>query len=159
MRIRLVLENKDVILMTVREEDKLSTVLMHPECRGNSLPVSMDKNLTFSDLGFKDLDEIHLSFDIIESKHDSGSVNAVCLHPNSASNGRKSRSSKRCNFSSCTSKPQRMIGICKYCTGNHCSSHRLPESHSCASIEDCRQASVDQLSSKLLNEKCVGNKL
>lgn len=65
----------------------------------------------------------------------------------------------KCFVPTCTDRPSKIIGDCKYCKHNFCSKHRLPESHQCDNLVSCRQASYEKNSSKLMAEKCVADKV
>jgi len=78
---------------------------------------------------------------------------------NNNNNTNTNKSEKLCKFSDCKRKPVLIIGDCKFCTGKFCAQHRLPETHNCINIKDCRQQSFDKNKEKLLKEKCVGTKV
>jgi len=65
----------------------------------------------------------------------------------------------KCFVPTCTDRPAKIIGDCKYCKQHFCSKHRLPETHQCDNLVSCRQASYDKNSSKLMGEKCVADKV
>jgi len=65
----------------------------------------------------------------------------------------------KCKVDSCPRKAALIIGDCKFCKKNYCAHHRLPETHSCSNIQDCRQQSFDKNKEKLQKEKCVGVKV
>lgn len=65
----------------------------------------------------------------------------------------------KCFVPTCTDRPAKIIGDCKYCKQHFCSKHRLPESHQCDNLVSCRQASFEKNSSKLMGEKCVADKV
>ena len=65
----------------------------------------------------------------------------------------------KCFVPTCTDRPAKIIGDCKYCKQHFCSKHRLPESHQCDNLTSCRQASFEKNSSKLMGEKCVADKV
>jgi len=66
---------------------------------------------------------------------------------------------KHCAFGSCSKKPLSGLGDCKYCSGKYCAVHRLPEQHSCANLQDCKNASFNKNKEKLLSEKCSSIKI
>lgn len=45
--------------------------------------------------------------------------------------------SKRCHVKGCRARPG-MAGLCRWCDASHCGQHRLPESHTCPGIHQCR---------------------
>lgn len=65
----------------------------------------------------------------------------------------------KCGFPECLDRPAKIIGDCRYCQHAFCSKHRLPESHECNNLQSCRENSYQRNSSKLLNEKCVADKV
>jgi len=71
----------------------------------------------------------------------------------------RAKSANRCWYENCTKKPALGIGDCKFCLQKYCAQHRLPETHSCANLQDCRQASFDKNKEKLMKEKCIGVKV
>jgi len=67
--------------------------------------------------------------------------------------------SNKCDFVDCAKKPAVIIGDCKFCSLKFCAQHRLPETHDCSNIKDCRQQSFEKNKEKLLKEKCVATKV
>lgn len=65
----------------------------------------------------------------------------------------------KCCLSDCHERVAKIIGTCRYCSNNYCGKHRLPESHACENIQNCRQQSFEKNSSKLMGEKCVADKI
>jgi len=65
----------------------------------------------------------------------------------------------KCGFGTCTSKPVLIIGDCKFCNLKFCGSHRLPETHSCANMQSCRDAHFAKNKAKLESEKCISSKI
>jgi ubiquitin C len=68
-------------------------------------------------------------------------------------------SRKRCALGSCSGKPVKIIGDCRYCESKYCSRHRLPEAHACVNLTTCRQTAHERNSLKLLSERCVASKV
>ena len=64
-----------------------------------------------------------------------------------------------CSFKGCKKKPVRIIGDCKYCESKYCNNHRLPETHFCCNYIDVKNNSKKILENKIMNEKCIGEKL
>lgn len=54
-----------------------------------------------------------------------------------------------CNFTECKLKSLQFIGECKYCKNQHCSIHRLPESHLCLHLKDIISKERDILAKNL----------
>jgi len=65
----------------------------------------------------------------------------------------------KCDFEDCNKKPAVIIGDCKFCSHKFCAQHRLPETHQCVNLKECRQQSFDRNKEKLLKEKCVATKV
>lgn len=63
----------------------------------------------------------------------------------------------RCNL--CFSKAAAIIGHCKFCRLNYCASHRLPETHTCPHMADCKKQSFMENSNRVLSQKCVAVKI
>ena len=64
-----------------------------------------------------------------------------------------------CNCEDCKSKANKMIGFCKFCNLFYCLNHRLPESHMCINLVDCRTEHRNRNTEKLMNERCVASKI
>ena len=47
------------------------------------------------------------------------------------------------------------IGDCVYCKCNYCNVHRLPETHKCPKLENCRKESFDANFKQVISQKCV----
>jgi len=69
------------------------------------------------------------------------------------------RGGGKCMFGDCSKRAVLMVGDCRFCKHSFCGSHRLPETHACAQMQSCKQASFDKNKDKLLSEKCVAPKL
>ncbi|OIR58099.1 MAG: AN1-type zinc finger protein [Amphiamblys sp. WSBS2006] len=63
-----------------------------------------------------------------------------------------------CSEAKCVKRVAKIIGQCRYCGCCFCSSHRLPESHSCTDLETCRAESFDKNTDRRMEEKCVAKK-
>lgn len=68
---------------------------------------------------------------------------------------------KRCAHPSggCTNRVVKIIGDCRFCQQQFCSTHRHVEAHECANIDACKQDHFQRNSAKLSNEKTVATKL
>ena len=64
-----------------------------------------------------------------------------------------------CGHEGCTARPAPIVGDCSYCKGHFCSSHRLPEVHSCADMAACKAQAFARNAARLEAEKCVGAKV
>jgi len=69
------------------------------------------------------------------------------------------RGGGKCDHDGCKKKAAMIVGDCKFCAKSYCASHRLPETHACANLLGCKQASFDKNKEKLMNERCVGVKV
>jgi hypothetical protein len=65
----------------------------------------------------------------------------------------------KCHIPACADRAARLIGVCRWCQGEFCAKHRLPESHECKNLTGCKQVSHEKNSDKLLNGKCVADKV
>jgi len=65
----------------------------------------------------------------------------------------------KCCFGECSKRAVLITGDCRFCQSQFCGSHRLPEDHACQSMDSCRQAAFDRNKNKLMNEKCVSQKV
>lgn len=59
----------------------------------------------------------------------------------------------------CFQKSATIIGNCRYCLLNYCSVHRLPESHLCPHLADCKRQSFEKNSHTVLSGKCIAPKI
>jgi len=94
-----------------------------------------------------------------KSLEDAESILDQNFQENSVLIVQKIKAGNRCFFENCTKKPALGIGDCKFCLRKYCTAHRLPETHACSNLSDCRQQSFDKNKEKLLKEKCVGVKV
>lgn len=69
------------------------------------------------------------------------------------------KKSNKCFIDQCLDRVAKIVGDCRYCSHAYCGKHRLPESHACEKLSNCRQESYEKNSNKLLNGKCVADKL
>jgi len=59
----------------------------------------------------------------------------------------------------CIGKSATIIGYCKFCCLNYCASHRLPETHQCPNMADCKKQSFAENSQRVMSQKCVALKI
>jgi predicted nucleic acid binding AN1-type Zn finger protein len=71
----------------------------------------------------------------------------------------KKKAAARCAFGSCTERPVKIVGDCRYCTSKFCARHRLPEAHACGGMAACRDEAASKLSARVLGEKTVAQKV
>lgn len=64
----------------------------------------------------------------------------------------------RCSFKDCKDKAQPIVGDCGFCSGHHCSKHRMLEDHKCEGLEDCKKESHERNADKLNSERTVAIK-
>jgi ubiquitin len=55
----------------------------------------------------------------------------------------------KCDVEGCTQRPAPIIGDCAYCCSKFCAQHRLPETHTCVKLKDCRQSAKDANTERL----------
>jgi ubiquitin len=55
----------------------------------------------------------------------------------------------KCDVEGCTQRPAPIIGDCAYCSSKFCAQHRLPETHQCVKLKDCRQTAKDANTERL----------
>jgi hypothetical protein len=58
-----------------------------------------------------------------------------------------------CGVIGCKGRSALIVGDCHYCHGHFCIYHRLPETHQCTSIEQCRLLYHQRNETKLMSEK------
>jgi len=93
---------------------------------------------------------------------DSSTVEECNISQNSTVNlhiAPSSQKKSKCSFGDCVRRPVLIVGNCKFCTKDFCAQHRLPETHACPNMKDCRQQSFDRNKAKLMKEKCVAAKV
>ena len=52
-----------------------------------------------------------------------------------------------------------IIGNCKWCNLHFCNTHRLPESHCCIQLNDCKNSAFNINQNKLEKEKTICRKV
>ena len=55
----------------------------------------------------------------------------------------------KCDVEGCVQRPAPIIGDCAYCCSKFCAQHRLPETHQCIKLKDCRQTAKDANTERL----------
>eukprot|EP01103_Thecamoeba_quadrilineata_P008763 TRINITY_DN18493_c0_g1_i1.p1 TRINITY_DN18493_c0_g1~~TRINITY_DN18493_c0_g1_i1.p1 ORF type:complete len:142 (-),score=20.59 TRINITY_DN18493_c0_g1_i1:30-455(-) len=126
------------------EADSSLTLASLKEKISEAERVSIDQiSLTLNDKSF---DEKELSSSLSSSEN----VNIVM---------KTKPPQNKCVYSGCTKRPALIIGDCRFCGKKYCSQHRLPETHNCHNISDCRNQSYEKNKEKLMREKCVGIKV
>ena len=65
----------------------------------------------------------------------------------------------RCQFPQCPKKYTLIVGDCKHCQSKFCMKHRYPQAHQCEKIEEVMNKERKILKDRLMNDKCVQDKL
>lgn len=65
----------------------------------------------------------------------------------------------KCNLEGCNNKQSIIIGVCKWCNKCFCSNHRLPESHICINLKNCKEEAFNINENKLNNQKTICRKV
>ncbi len=55
----------------------------------------------------------------------------------------------KCCAEGCTQRPATIIGDCAYCESRFCAQHRLPETHECVKLKQCRQIAKTENTQRL----------
>jgi len=72
---------------------------------------------------------------------------------------RRGKKKTTCMFADCSARAVMLVGDCRFCDKKFCGKHRLPETHLCTGLENCKKASFEKNKERLLQEKCVAQKL
>jgi predicted nucleic acid binding AN1-type Zn finger protein len=59
----------------------------------------------------------------------------------------------------CFKRAAPLIGDCNFCMSKFCAMHRLPESHTCACINQCKQQQYESNRDTLMRNKCVASQI
>ena len=59
----------------------------------------------------------------------------------------------------CLKKSASIVGDCKYCNCKYCLTHRLPETHKCPCLTDCKKESFDKNYNTVISQKCVASQI
>ncbi len=59
----------------------------------------------------------------------------------------------------CYKRAAPLIGDCSFCLSKFCAMHRLPESHTCACMNQCKQQQYDANRDTLMRNKCVASQI
>jgi len=90
---------------------------------------------------------------------DSTTLSTYTFQPNLVLTLRVQSTANKCKHEGCTRRVAPIYGNCKFCSQNFCAQYRLPETHSCSNLKDCRQQSFEKNKEKLMKEKCVAVKV
>ncbi|CCA69241.1 hypothetical protein PIIN_03140 [Serendipita indica DSM 11827] len=66
---------------------------------------------------------------------------------------------KRCQLDGCRNAVQRIAGECSHCSSHYCTSHRLPETHACGKLTECKQQAFEANRAKLESQTAIADKL
>ena len=72
---------------------------------------------------------------------------------------KKKKKKNRCAIQNCNQRVVELIGDCKWCKNKFCQTHRLPETHACSGLRECKQQAFDTNANSLNKMKCVGSKI
>lgn len=133
---------------------KDSNVCSRSPCLGSSYSTL---SISSPDISSTHPNDIEVSF------HSNTHPSSLLSHPitltSPASPLPRKSTKNKCKLENCNNRVVKIVGDCRYCEGNFCSNHRLPESHYCPNLSTCKQLTFDKFSNKLMSEKCVANKL
>jgi predicted nucleic acid binding AN1-type Zn finger protein len=59
----------------------------------------------------------------------------------------------------CYKRAAPIIGDCSFCQSKFCAMHRLPESHTCVCINQCKQQQYESNRDTLMRNKCVASQI
>ena len=59
----------------------------------------------------------------------------------------------------CYKRAAPLIGDCGFCQSKFCAMHRLPESHTCVGINQCKQQQYELNRDTLMRNKCVASQI
>lgn len=59
----------------------------------------------------------------------------------------------------CFKRAAPLIGDCSFCLSKFCAMHRLPESHTCACMNQCKQQQYETNRDTLMRNKCVASQI
>ena len=59
----------------------------------------------------------------------------------------------------CYKRAAPIIGDCSFCQSKFCAMHRLPESHTCACMNQCKQQQYESNRDTLMRNKCVASQI
>ena len=59
----------------------------------------------------------------------------------------------------CFKRAAPLIGDCNFCMSKFCAMHRLPESHACACMNQCKKQQYETNRETLMRNKCVASQI
>jgi len=66
---------------------------------------------------------------------------------------------KRCQQPDCRNAVMRIVGECPHCLTHFCGNHRLPETHACGKLKECREQAFELNRAKLESQTAIAPKL
>ena len=72
---------------------------------------------------------------------------------------KKKKNKNKCDLDDCLEKKSIIIGKCKWCNLHFCNIHRLPESHICIGINNCKKYAYSINETNLYNQKTITKKV
>ena len=78
---------------------------------------------------------------------------------NSVEKKKKKKKVPRCALDGCNKPQSIIVGNCKWCNLHFCNTHRLPESHCCIQLNDCKNSAFNINQNKLEKEKITCRKV
>ncbi len=85
--------------------------------------------------------------------------NNIINNNNSVEKKKKKKKAPRCNLEGCNKPQSIIVGNCKWCNLHFCNTHRLPESHCCTQLNDCKNSAFNINQNKLEKEKTTCRKV
>ena len=64
-----------------------------------------------------------------------------------------------CDFENCCARYVNIIGDCKYCKKKFCGSQRLPETHNCINLDNCKKNHFELNKQKVLGGECISKQI
>ena len=103
--------------------------------------------------------------EINNNKNTNQNINENKKNENNDENKIEKKKKKRNKFlcdykeDDCKQKKSQSVGYCKWCQKTFCVAHRLPETHNCIGLKDCKAQAFNINKNKISNEKCVMQKV
>merc|ERR1712199_21201 len=72
---------------------------------------------------------------------------------------KKKKKKNGCGVDGCKERVVLLVGDCKFCQKSFCQKHRLPETHACTEMQNCKAQAQEQLVAKMGTMKCVAQKM
>merc|ERR1711959_732709 len=72
---------------------------------------------------------------------------------------KKKKKKNGCGVDGCKDRVVMIVGDCKWCHLSFCQKHRIPETHACTAMKDCKAEAQAHLAAKAGTMKCVAQKM